>query len=181
VAALLAEGQWPKGFTPTLVAQAEGGSVDVRAVAGALQLSLQEANIAVKLRLEAEPVAAQARASGDHDMTIAEASVAGGDPHLLLYPLSTSEGASKGPQALNFSFYRNPRLDDALIRASQLAFRPERERLYKRAQAILAEEMPWLPLYVKLLWAVARPEVRGLRLHPSGFPRLSTIGLEAGG
>jgi len=179
VAALLAEGQWPKGFTPTLVAETEGGSVDVKTLAAALQLSLQESEIAVNLRLEAEPAAAQARAAGDHDLAIAEAVVAGGDPHLFLYPLSTSEGASKGPQARNFSFYRNPRLDDVLIRASQLAFRPERERLYKRAQAILAEEVPWLPLYVKLLWAVARPEVRGLRLHPSGFPRLSTVALDA--
>jgi hypothetical protein len=33
---------------------------------------------------------------------------------------------------------------------------------------------------VKLLWAVARPEVRGLRLHPTGFPRLSAVSLEAG-
>jgi ABC-type transport system substrate-binding protein len=65
-----------------------------------------------------------------------------------------------------------------LIRASQLAYRPERQRLYQRAQAILAEEMPWVPLYVKLLWAVARPEVRGLRLHPSGFHRLTGIALE---
>ncbi|HSE92849.1 MAG TPA: ABC transporter substrate-binding protein [Methylomirabilota bacterium] len=178
VAALLAEGQWPKGFTPTLVAPTESGSVDLKAVAEALQRTLQESDVPVTLRVEAEPAAAEARRAGDHDMAIAEASVAGGDPHLFLYPLSTSEGASKGAQTLNFSFYRNPRLDDMLIRASQLAYRPERQRLYQRAQAILAEEMPWVPLYVKLLWAVARPEVRGLRLHPSGFHRLTSLGLE---
>ncbi len=178
VAALLAEGRWPSGFTPTLVMPNEGGSVDLKALAEALERTLKENDIPVTLRLEAEPAAAEARRAGDHDMAIAEASVAGGDPHLLLYPLSTSEGASRGPQALNFSFYRNPRLDDMLIRASQLAYRPERQRLYQRAQAILAEEMPWVPLYVKLLWAVARPEVRGLRLHPSGFHRLNTVGFE---
>ncbi|MGH7390730.1 MAG: ABC transporter substrate-binding protein [Candidatus Rokuibacteriota bacterium] len=178
VAALLAAGQWPKGFTPTLVAQSEGGSVDLQAVAVALERTLKESDVPVTLRLEAEPAAAEARRTGDHDMAIAEASIAGGDPHLFLYPLSTSEGASRGAQALNFSFYRNPRLDDMLIRASQLAYRPERQRLYQRAQAILAEEMPWVPLYVKLLWAVARPEVRGLRLHPTGFHRLTGVRLE---
>src|SRR5439155_482831 len=76
---------------------------------------------------------------GEYDIALAEATVIGGDPHLFLFPLSTSEGVAKGPRALNFSFYRNPRLDDALIRASQLAFRPERQRLYQRAQAMLAE------------------------------------------
>ena len=59
-------------------------------------------------------------------MALVEATVAGGDPHLFLFPLSTSEAASKGPRALNYSFYRNPRLDDVLIRASQLSFRAER-------------------------------------------------------
>ena len=87
----------------------------------------------------------------------------------------------KGPRALNYSFYRNPRLDDVLIRASQLAYRPERRRLYQRAQAILAEDLPWIPIYVRLHWALARPEVRGLRLHPTGVHRLDTITLEAQG
>jgi ABC-type transport system substrate-binding protein len=46
---------------------------------------------------------------------------------------------------------------------------------------VLADEMPWLPLYVRLQWAVTRPEVRGLRLHPTGFHRLSTVILESAG
>jgi peptide/nickel transport system substrate-binding protein len=81
--------------------------------------------------------------------------------------------------ATNLSFYRNSKLDDILIRASQLAFRPERLRLYQRAQALLAEEIPWVPLYVRLHWAVTRPEVRGLVLHPSGFHRLDRVWLDA--
>lgn len=178
VATLLKAGQWPQGFTPTLLAPAENEPVDINLVAEALRLSLEGAGVSVRVRLESPEAAAQARAAGDHEMTLAEANVVGGDPHLFLYPLSTSEGAVKGRLPFNISFYRNPRLDDVLIRASQLAFRPERQRLYQRAQAMLADEMPWLPLYARLLWAVARPEVRGLRLHPSGFHRLSTIALE---
>jgi ABC-type transport system substrate-binding protein len=81
---------------------------------------------------------------------------------------------------MNYSFYRDPRLDDVLIRASQLSYRPERVKLYRRAQGLLAEEVPWIPLYVRLVWGVARPDVRDLRLHPTGFHRLGTIGLEAG-
>jgi peptide/nickel transport system substrate-binding protein len=178
VAALLKQGQWPQGFKPTLLAAAGGGSIDVGLVAEALRLSLEAAEVAINIRLETAEVAATVRASGEHDMALAEGTVLGGDPHLFLYPLSTSEGATRGRQALNFSFYRNPRLDDMLIRASQLSSRPERQRLYQRAQAVLAEEMPWLPIYVRLQWAVARPEVRGLRLHPTGFHRLSAVTLE---
>jgi ABC-type transport system substrate-binding protein len=97
----------------------------------------------------------------------------------MLFPLSTSETATRGPRALNFSFYRNPRLDEVLARASQLSYRVERQKLYGRAQALLANELPWIPVYVRLVWAVARPEVRGLRLHPTGFHRLDPLSLDA--
>jgi peptide/nickel transport system substrate-binding protein len=178
VATLLKQGQWPQNFTPTLLAAAGRDAIDVGLVAEALRLSLEAVEVPITIRLETAEVAATVRAAGEHDMALAEGTVLGGDPHLFLYPLSTSEGATRGRQAFNFSFYRNPRLDDMLIRASQLASRPERQRLYQRAQAVLAEEMPWLPLYVRLQWAVARPEVRGLRLHPTGFHRLPTVTLE---
>jgi len=178
VTMLLAEGGWPKGYAPTLLAPSELPGFDVSALAEALKTTLQAADIPVRVRLEPDAALRTARGSGEHDIALAEASIAGGDPHLFLYPLSTSEGASRGPQTLNFSFYRNPRLDDMLIRASQIAFRPERARLYQRAQAVLSEELPWIPLYVRLVWAVARPEVRGLRLHPTGLPRLTAVSLE---
>jgi peptide/nickel transport system substrate-binding protein len=113
-------------------------------------------------------------------MVLAEAAVLGGDPHLLLYPLSTSEGRRRAARPEAFVVGRPASLDDVLIRASQLSFRPERQRLYQRAQAMLAEELPWLPVYVRLEWAVVRPDVRGLRLHPSGFHRLDTVSLEGG-
>jgi DNA-directed RNA polymerase subunit beta len=91
---------------------------------------------------------------------------------------TVSESAAKGARALNYSFYRNPRLDDVLVRASQLSSRVERARLYQRAQALLAEDLPWLPIYVRLVWGVARPEVRNLRLHPTGFHRLTGVSLD---
>jgi peptide/nickel transport system substrate-binding protein len=175
VVRLLKAGQWPPGFTATLLVPGDAGTVDMAALGEVLRVSLETSGVPVTLRVEPAQVTAAIREAGEHDLVVAEAAVAGGDPHLLLYPLSTSEGAIRGRRPLNYSFYRNPRLDDVLIRASQLAFRPERFRLYQRAQALLADELPWVPLYVKLLWAVVRPEVRGLRLHPTGLHRLATV------
>ena len=177
VRALLGEGGWPKGFKPTLVVPAQP-QMNVAKLAETIQIMLGAADIPIEIRVEAAEAARGVLQAGEHDITLMEGAVTGGDPHLFLFPLSTSEGASKGPRAINLSFYRNPRLDDTLIRASQLAFRSERQRLYQRAQAILADELPWIPLYVRLLWAVARPEVRGLRLHPTGAHRLNALWLE---
>ena len=177
VRALLADG-WPKGHKATMLASDSAAPVNVPRLAATLETALGAADIPIQVRIESAERVRAALQAGEHEMALVETVVAGGDPHLFLFPLSTSEGASKGPRALNYSFYRNPRLDDVLVRASQLSFRPERARLYQRAQALLADDLPWLPIYVRLEWGVARPEVRNLRLHPTGVHRLQAVTLD---
>lgn len=178
---LLADGGWPPGYSATFLVPDEALPLSLPSLGETIQQALGAAGMPVQLRIEPAAAVAAARQTGQHELVLAERLVAGGDPHLLLFPLSTSEAATKGPRALNFSFYRNPHLDDVLVRASQLGFRPERQRLYRRGQAMLAEELPWIPIYVRLLWAVARPEVRGLRLHVTGFHRLGSVSLDTPG
>jgi peptide/nickel transport system substrate-binding protein len=179
---LLGEAGVGQGFTASLLADAGAGpGPEISRVAVMIRAALGAASIAVSVRAESSETALAALQSGTHDLALTEASADAGDPHMLLYPLSTSEGAIRGPTATNFSFYRNARLDDLLIRASQIAFRPERQRVYARAQAFLAEEVPWIPLYVRLHWAVARPEVRNFRLHPSGNHRFDRAWVETPG
>jgi peptide/nickel transport system substrate-binding protein len=178
VKALVKESRWPKETKPTFLVRAETSPLSLPKVAETIQLLLGADDLPLNIQVEPEGTMRSLLQAGAFDVALAEATVAGGDPHLLLYPLSTSEAATKGPRATNFSFYRNQRLDDVLIRASQLSFRSERQRLYQRGQAMLAEELPWLPIYVRLQWAVARSDVKGLRLHPSGIHRLDTVSLE---
>jgi ABC-type transport system substrate-binding protein len=178
VKALLRDGGWPQGATPVLLIPGDVSGLNAPKLAESMALMLGGADIPVRVKIEPSDMVRAALQGGAHELALAEASVVGGDPHLFLFPLSTSEGARPGPRALNFSFYRNPRLDDVLIRASQLSSRQERARLYQRGQALLADDMPWLPIYVRLVWGVARPEVRNLRLHPSGFHRLAPVTLD---
>jgi peptide/nickel transport system substrate-binding protein len=177
IKALLADG-WPKGHKASMLAPDDTSGVNIPRVAAAIEAALGGADIPVQVRVESADKVRAALQAGEHEMALVEATVVGGDPHLFLYPLSTSENATKGQRGLNYSFYRNARLDDVLVRASQLSFRPERARLYQRAQALLADDLPWVPLYVRLLWGVARPEVRNLRLHPTGVHRLTNVSLE---
>jgi len=180
VRALLAQGAWPKGATAAMLASSDTSGVNIPKVAETIGTMLGAADIPLKVQLQAPDAVRAAHQAGAHEIALAEAPVTAGDPHMLLFPLSTSEGARPGAQARNFSFYRNPRLDDVLIRASQLSSRVERARLYQRAQGLLADDMPWIPIYVRLVWGVTRPEVRNLRLHPTGLHRLNTVTLEPG-
>jgi peptide/nickel transport system substrate-binding protein len=168
---LLAEAGVPGGTSAGLLIGEDEGRPYLARAAEVIRTTLAAVDLTVPVQTEPPERALELARAGQHQMALLEARVEAGDPHFLLYPLSSSEGASKGPAAVNLSFYRNRTLDDLLIRASQVSFRPERARLYVRAQAMLAEEMPWVPLYVRLHWALARPEVRNLRLHPSGNPR----------
>ncbi|HEV8439454.1 MAG TPA: ABC transporter substrate-binding protein [Methylomirabilota bacterium] len=175
---LLVEAGLTASATATLVVPELDKRIDQAKVAEAIRTALGAAGFGVTAQIEPSEAALTLAQTGEHQMLIGEGYVAGGDPHFLLYSLSASEGAIKGASAVNFSFYRDGRLDDLLIRASQLSFRPERQRLYVRAQAMLADALPWIPLYVRMHWAVARPEVRSLRLHPSGNPRLDRVWLD---
>ena len=178
VRALLADGGWPKGHKATILAADETAPLNVPRLAAALEVALGAGDIPVQVKTASADAVRVALQAGEHEMALVEATVLGGDPHLFLFPLSTSEGAAKGPRALNYSFYRNPRVDDVLVRAAQLSNRVERAKLYQRAQIVLADDLPWLPLYVRLVWGVARPEVQNLRLHPTGLHRLNTVSLE---
>ncbi len=178
VAALLRDGGWASQNKTTLLVADDPAAPGLARFAEAVRAMLQVVDVTVQLRVEAAEAARAVTQAGGHELVMAEAVVAGGDPHLFLYPLSTSEGVGRGTRASNLSFYRSSRVDDVLIRAGQLSFRIERQRLYQRAQALLADDLPWIPLYVRLLWAAARPEVRGLRLHPTGLHRLQAVWLE---
>ena len=100
VTALLTEGGWPQGQA-TLVAPGEPAGVNLPKLAETLRLMLRASDIGIQLRVETADAARAIAQSGDHDLVLGEAVVTGGDPHFLLYPLSTSEGAEKGPRAAN--------------------------------------------------------------------------------
>ena len=114
---LLVEGSWPVGYKPTLLAVSNDAGLNVTKLAESIALTLGAADIPITVRGDAGSGPRPSLQAGDYDILLTEAVVTGGDPHLFLFPLSTSEGVAKGPRSLNFSFYRNPRLDDALVTA----------------------------------------------------------------
>jgi ABC-type transport system substrate-binding protein len=175
---LLAESGVRKGATPTLLVADGDKRPEMLRAGEAIRTALAAVDLHVTVQPEPQQTAETLLHAGEHILALVELRAEAGDPHFVLYPLSASEGATKGPQATNFSFHRNRRLDNLLIRASQLSFKPERQKLYARAQGILDDEMPWVPIYVRLHWAVARPEVKNLRLHPSGNHRLDRVALD---
>lgn len=161
----------------TLLAAEVSTGPDTLRLAEAIRVALAVAGMKVEVRAEASEAYLQALHQGDGQLALFETAVEVNDPHFTFQRLLASEAAVPGT-GTNVAFYRSPLVDGLLGRASQVAFRPERLRLYQRLQAHLAEELPYIPLYVRLQWAVARPAVRDLRLDPTGRHRLDRVWID---
>jgi len=79
-------------------------------------------------------------------------------------PYAVWHSSQIAPRGLNVSGFNNRRADELLERARKALDQEERARLYREFQALFAEELPSVPLYVPLYsYAVAR-KVRGVEL-----------------
>ena len=163
--------------TLTLLASDQVSGPEAASIADAVRLSLGAAGFPVQVRLEPPDAAEHAARQGAAELTLHEETLEVNDPDVFLRRLVATDGATPG-SATNVAFLRSALVDGMIVRASQLGFRPERFRLYQRLQGLLAEELPYVPLYVRLQWMVARPTVRGVRLDPGGLHRLERMGLD---
>jgi ABC-type transport system substrate-binding protein len=168
----------PVDPTLTLLASEQASGPETAGIADAIRLSLGAAGFRVQVRLEPPDAAEAAARQGAAELTLHEETLEVNDPDIFLRRLLATDGATPG-SATNVAFLRSPLVDGMLSRAGQLGFRPERFRLYQRLQGLLGEELPYVPLYVRLQWMAARPEVRGMELDSGGLHRLERMGLEA--
>ncbi|MBX5480777.1 MAG: ABC transporter substrate-binding protein [Myxococcaceae bacterium] len=82
------------------------------------------------------------------------------DPDNFLYFLLNSNAQSV--YALQYS---SAELDQ-LTAEARVSIDPElRQQLYRRAERVVMQDCPLIPLYHERIWAVATPLVQGLRLH----------------
>jgi len=105
--------------------------------------------------------------NGEHPMALLGWISDNGDPDNFLGVLLSSATAKKG-SALNISFYKNPKFDE-LIDKAKVELNPEkRAELYRKAQEIIHEDVPMIPLaHVKDTVAM-RKNVQNLRLAATG-------------
>jgi peptide/nickel transport system substrate-binding protein len=167
----------PLDPTLTLLASDQVSGPEAAGITEAIRLSLSAVGFRTRVRLESPDAAGAAARQGTAELTLHEEMLEVNDPDVFLRPLLATDGTTLG-SATNVAFLRSPLIDGMLVRGSQLGFRPERLRLYQRLQGLLAEEVPYVPLYVRLQWMVTRPGVRGVRLDPQGLHRLERMGLE---
>lgn len=76
--------------------------------------------------------------------------------------------ASMPPAGANRGRYANPRIDELLERGRRILDLTERRAIYVEAQRALAEDLPYVTLWVQNDVAVASRRLKGFTLYPGG-------------
>jgi peptide/nickel transport system substrate-binding protein len=105
--------------------------------------------------------------NGVHDLCLLGWSADTIDPDNFLYVLFDPENAEPGV-ARNLAFFKNAELHGLLSWAQESQDRGERERFYKKAQDLIANQAPWVPLAYGEVVVAARANLSTLKVHPSG-------------
>jgi len=126
------------------------------------------AMVGVNVELVLRPFSEHQRATqmGEHDLCLGGWLGDNGDPDNFLYVLLDRDNARRGA-ARNLAMFSNDQLHDLLVKAQQRIDRRVRERYYRRAQEIVADQAPWVPLAHTDVVVAARREVKNLVVHPS--------------
>ena len=153
---------------------------DGQGVAQAMQRDLEEVGINAKLVTREWGTYLEETGTGAHDAAMLGWSGDNGDPDNFLNVLLSSSTATE-TDALNIAYYKNPEVDDILKQAQTTVDQNEREELYFRAQEMLVEAAPWVPLaYVKPPVGL-QDQVQGYQPNPTGGEAFNTIRLGGGG
>jgi peptide/nickel transport system substrate-binding protein len=132
-------------------------SAEWRRIAQAIQASLQPVGIQVEVDVVEFGTWLSRLERGDFDLYGMRWGTVTLDADYTLYSLFHS---SQIPNP-NYSRYRNPEVDRLLEEGRATADQGRRERLYRRAQALIVRDAPMIFLYYPLSTYAVRSELRG--------------------
>ncbi len=174
---LLARTEQTEGFETSLTVSVAPRAYmpDPLRLARLIQEDLAQIGVTVHLREVAtwpEHVALTAR--GDYEMALLGWQADTLDPNDFLTALLDSDSIG----TTNRSRYRSDDMDGLLKRARMESAPRTRLSLYRQAQALFLDEMPFVPLYHASVFMARRLEVNGLVISPTGFLKFEKAWLQ---
>jgi peptide/nickel transport system substrate-binding protein len=179
---LLAEAGYEDGFDTELwyMPVPRPYMPDGRGVAQAMQSDLEEVGVNAELITFEWGTYLDRTGRGEHPMALLGWTGDNGDPDNFLNVLLSSQGATES-DASNIAYYQNEEVDRLLADAQETIDEDERRDLYYRAQEIIHEEAPWVPI------AYAEPplgfeeRVQDYLTSPTGGESFNSVYFSGGG
>ncbi len=98
-----------------------------------------------------------------------------GDPDNFLNVLLSCASATQGS---NYAKFCDKSFDDIIIKASQIADKAERTKLYEQAQVMFKEQAPWITLAHSVNFEPIRKEVKNYVMNPFSLHNFYGVDLE---
>lgn len=165
-----------EGFTLKLWIRSGAGATNPNPRATAELLQADWARIGVKVEvvtLEFGELLKRTRA-GEHDATLLAWASDNGDPDNFLTPNFSCAAVTGGS---NVSRWCRPEVDALLAEARQVADLARRDSLYRRAQALVRDDAPWVPLVYPTTAIATSRRVVGLAASPFGLNNYAKVDL----
>lgn len=160
---LLAQAGYPHGFSTTILADV--ANLSQATTEQVIQRDLAQigitANIKTAVSSTYETLVATPKAVdlGQNGWTLDYP-----DPSDFIDPILTSSAAVQG--GANKAFYRNPTVDALAAQADQEFNQAKRCGLYHRAEQIIVNDAPWVPLYTPEHATVVSPRLTRFYMNP---------------
>lgn len=177
--ALLAEAGYADGFDVKLhiFSNPRDYMPQPKVTAQAIQEMLKEVNINVEIIESDWDSHLEAVENGKHDMAFLGWTGDNGDPDNFLYVLLDKDNAKKG-SAGNIAFYKSDELHDLLKEAQIEMDQDKRTELYLKAQEIIHEDAPWLPIAHTTPPLAAHKKIKNYQPHPTGSEPFNLLDIE---
>src|SRR5215216_3177695 len=152
---------------------------DAKSIAQVMQQNLQKVGVSAKLVTYEWATYLTKIASGEHSTCLIGWTGDNGDPDNFLNVLLNSAGAT--PQnAQNFAYYKNPEVDKLFLKAQTTIDENARKDAYYKAQKILHEDAPWVPIAYVTPPLAMQETVTGLDPNPTSSEPFNTVKIEGG-
>lgn len=170
---LLAEAGYADGFEIDLWAMpvARPYMPEAQKVAEVIQESLSKIGVTAKIQSVDWATYLDKAAKGEFDMFMLGWTGDNGDADNFLYTLLDKDSIGSN----NYSQYSSDELHDVLIQAQTESEPSKRNELYKKAQEIIHDDAPWVPLVHSTPLLAAGKDVVNYLPHPTGSEALTKV------
>jgi peptide/nickel transport system substrate-binding protein/oligopeptide transport system substrate-binding protein len=152
------EGQ--EGITISFYVTADQEVIDVAEV---IQAYIEAIGIHVKIKQLEWSAYKEALNKGEPNMFYLSWWADYPDPENFLFPLFHSSNFGAGG---NRTRYRNPAVDSLIEKGQQTLKKKERDLLYKKAEALIVADAPWISLWHRTDFTIRQQRVENYKIYP---------------
>lgn len=169
---LLKEAGLEKGFKTTIWTNEKKERVDMATI---MQSQLKEVGIDVEIKVLEWGAYLDGLSKGEQDMFMIGWTCQTPDPDLAVYaPLHSSKVGPGG----NYSFFKDAKADELIMKGRVMKNSPEREAVYKELQQEVKAQSPWVFLLNGEQVVGASKSVKGFVPSPFGYHVLYNVSFE---